>query len=323
MVGQRLSASHRLLRQAFILPFGFGPGGDKMRPMRVSEIASDPLLSPVILGPSKLIASSAALRWRGVLMEKHACDPGERQEGNALDRSVLVMVCSPTWRGECNGKLKRETLGTLTILPKGLLPAMRSAQTADLLYCAFNEAFVKEVADELEGRLAPPHDKRGDLRDRAISEILNLLVAEVQSGGASGRLYVDSLALALTIRFLFLGERQTTRSCRTAMIPQHHLFRVQEFIESRLEADLTLQELASEVGYSRSHFLRMFHATTGMTPHRYVLKRRVERARQQLEQVEQSIAEVAFRCGFSSQAHLTLAFRKEFGITPAEYRRQL
>ena len=324
MVGQRLSASHRLLRQALILPFAFGPGGDKMRHMRVSEIAPDPLLSPVILGPSKLIASSAALRWRGVLMEKHACDPGERPEGNALDRSVLVMVCSPTWRGECkatNGVLKRETLGTLTILPKGLLPAMRSVQAADLLYCAFDEAFVKEVADELEGRLAPPHDKRGDLRDRAISEILNLLVTEVQSGGASGGLYVDSLVLALTIRFLFLGERQPTRSCRTAMLPQQHLFRVQEFIESRLEADLTLQELASEVGYSRSHFLRMFHATTGMTPHRYVLKRRVEHARQLLEQVESSIAEVAFRCGFSSQAHLTLAFRKEFGVTPAEYRR--
>ena len=292
----------------------------------MSEIASDPLLSPVILGPSKLIAPSAALRWRGVLMEKHACDPGERQEGNALDRSVLVMVCSPTWRGECkatNGVLKRETLGTLTILPKGLLPAMRSVQAADLLYCAFDEAFVRGVADELEGRLAPPHDKRGDLRDRPISEILNLLVAEVQSGGASGRLYVDSLALALTIRFLFLGERQTTRSCRTAMLPQQHLFRVQEFIESRLEADLTLQELASEVGYSRSHFLKMFHATTGMTPHRYVLKRRVERARQMLEQAEPSIAEVAFRCGFSSQAHLTLAFRKEVGITPGEYRRHL
>src|SRR6267378_6534349 len=168
-----------------------------------------PILSPALMGPSMVSGSSASLPWSGLVLEKYVCDPGERQEGNALDRSVLVMVCSPTWRGECNGKLKRETLGTLTILPKGLLPAMRSAQTADLLYCAFNEAFVKEVADELEGRLAPPHDKRGDLRDRAISEILNLLFAEIQSGGASGRLYVESLALALTIRFLFLGERQT------------------------------------------------------------------------------------------------------------------
>src|SRR4029077_18508918 len=103
-------------------------------------------------------------------------------------------------------------------------------------------------ADELEGPLAPPHDKRGNLRDRAISEILNLLVAEVQSGGASGRLYVDSLAQALTIRFLFLGEGRPVRSSRPAMLPQQQLFRVQELIESRLEADLTLQELASEVG---------------------------------------------------------------------------
>ena len=218
--------------------------------------------------------------------------------------------------------LKRETRGTLTILPKGLLPAMRSAQAADLLYCAFDEAFVKGVADEVEGQLAPPHDKRGDLRDRAISEILNLLFAEVQSGGASARLYVDSLAQALAIRFLFLGKRRPTRSRRTAMLPQRHLLRVQELVESRLEADLTLRELASAVGYSRSHFLRMFHATTGMTPHRYVLNRRIERARRLLGETNMSIAQVAYGCGFSSQAHLTLAFRKVCGLTPGEYRRE-
>jgi len=98
---------------------------------------------------------------------------------------------------------------------------------------------------------------------------------------------------------------------------------IQELIESRLDADLTLRELAAEIGYSRSHFLRMFRATTGMTPHRYVLKRRLERARQLFVQVEFSIAEIAIMCGFSSQAHLTLAFRKEYGLTPTEYRRHL
>jgi AraC family transcriptional regulator len=77
------------------------------------------------------------------------------------------------------------------------------------------------------------------------------------------------------------------------------------------------------VGYSRSHFLRMFHATTGMTPHRYVLNRRIERARRRLGDADMSIAQVAYCCGFSNQAHLTLAFRKVCGLTPGEYRREL
>src|SRR6266478_1310772 len=177
-----------------VLPHAAPPKADQL---------PHPILSPALMGPSTVSGSSALLHWSGLVLEKYICNPGERPEGNALDRSVLVMVCSPTWRGEykaTNGVLKRETLGTLTILPKGLLPAMRSAQTADLLYCAFDEAFVKGVADEPEGRLAPPHDKRGNLRDRAISEILNLLFAERQSGGASGRLYVVFLAETPTIR---------------------------------------------------------------------------------------------------------------------------
>src|SRR5258708_227486 len=285
-----------------------------------------PILSPALMGPSTVSGSSASLAWSGLVLEKYVCNPGERPEGNALDRSVLVMVCSPTWRGEykaSNGVLKRETLGTLTILPKGLLPPMRSAQTADLLYCAFDEAFVKGVADELEGRLAPTHDKRSNLRDRAISEILNLLFAEIHSAGATGTLYVESLAQALPIRLLFLCDRQPPLSSPAAMLPHPHLLRRQERIDSRLEAAVTLQELASEIGYSRSHFLRMFHATTGMTPHRYVLNRRIERARRLLRDADMSIADIAYCCGFASQAHLTLAFRKVCGLPPGGYRREL
>jgi AraC family transcriptional regulator len=67
----------------------------------------------------------------------------------------------------------------------------------------------------------------------------------------------------------------------------------------------------------------VFQATTRMTPHRYVLKRRVERARELLTKTHLSIAEIAYRCGFANQAHLTLAFGKECGLTPGEYRRQL
>jgi|SRR5579863_4127993 len=285
-------------------------------------------LSPVILGPATLIGSSMALRWQSLLLEKYSCSPGERPEEKPLDRHVLVMLCSPTWRGEkraADGSFvsTSKTLGALTTVPRGPVPFGRSLQKADILYCGFDDSLLSAVREELDGPLPLPVSARSGLHDHAVSEILNLLLAEVESGGTSGTLYAESLAHALAVRFLFLGERLPTLSRSTAVLPQRKLRNIQDFIESRLAADLTLQELAAEMGYSRSHFLRMFRATTGMTPHRYVLKRRVERARQLLEQVDLSVAEVAFRCGFSSQAHLTVAFRNEFGITPAEYRRHL
>jgi len=297
-------------------------------PRRYNRSMLESILSPVILGPATLIRSSSALRWQSLLLEKYSCSPGERPEEKPLDQHVLVMLCSPTWRGEkkaADGTFvpASKAVGALTTVPRGPVPFGRSFEKADILYCAFGDPVLSAVREELDGRLPLPVSPRSGLHDHAVSEILHLLFAEVESGGASGTLYAESLAHALAVRFLFLGEYLPTRSSATAVLPQRKLRGIQDLIESRLDADLTLQELAAAIGYSRSHFLRMFRATTGMTPHRYVLKRRVERARQLLEQVGLSIAEVAMICGFSSQAHLTFAFRKEYGITPTEYRRHL
>jgi AraC family transcriptional regulator len=261
-----------------------------------------------------------------VLLEKYACAPGERTAGNVLDAPVIAMLCSPSWRGEhvaADGTFAPhgKTLGALTVVPRGPLPAARSRQQCDLLYCLFDNVLVSKVRDEIDGEVPASLGLRSGVRDHAVTEILSLLIAEADAGGTCSTLYVDSLAHALTVRLLFLGERSLAQARRPAALVQRKLIRVQELIESRLEADLTLQELAAEVGYSRSHFLRAFHATTGVTPHRYVLDRRIERARQLLGQADLSIAEIAYQCGFSSQAHLTIAFRKVCGITPGEYRR--
>lgn len=297
-------------------------------PKRYNRSMLESILSPVILGSATLIRSSSELHWQSLLLEKYRCSPGERPEEKPLDRPVLVMLCSPTWRGEkktADGTFvpTRKTVGALTTVPTGPVPFGRSFESADILYCAFDDPLLSTVREELEGRLPSSISPRSGLHDRAVSEILHLLLAEVESGGASGTLYSESLAHALAVRFLFLGEYPPARSHSTAILPQRKLRSIEDLIENRLDADLTLQELAAEIGYSRSHFLRMFRATTGMTPHRYVLNRRLGRARQLLEESEFNIAEIAVICGFSNQAHLTLAFRKEFGITPTEYRRQI
>ena len=132
------------------------------------------ILSPVILGPATLIRSSSALRWQSLLLEKYSCSPGERPEEKPLDQPVLVMLCSPTWRGEkraADGTFvpTSKTVGALTTVPRGPVPFGRSFEKADILYCAFGDPLLSAAREELDGRLPLPTSPRSGLHDHAVS----------------------------------------------------------------------------------------------------------------------------------------------------------
>lgn len=164
---------------------------------------------------------------------------------------------------------------------------------------------------------------RPKFQDLAIRRLMTLLLEELEAGAPSGKLYSDSLAHALAIRYLRLGERVRHERVHSTVsaLPPYALKRVLDRIEHSFRSEVSLASLAREAGYSRGHFLKMFRASTGVTPHQYVLKRRVDHARFLLKQREISIIDIAADCGFSSQAHLTQVFGQHIGVTPAEYRR--
>lgn len=92
--------------------------------------------------------------------------------------------------------------------------------------------------------------------------------------------------------------------------------RLVEFIDARLDTALTIDELAEEAGLSPFHFARAFKRSMGEPPHRFVQRRRVERAKDLIRDGRMSLAEVALACGFSSQSHFTARFREFTGVTP-------
>ena len=98
------------------------------------------------------------------------------------------------------------------------------------------------------------------------------------------------------------------------------LERVRDFIEANLGEDLTIEALANEACLSPFHFARAFKAATGMAPHRYLTSRRLDKARSWIAEGQLSLAEIAFRCGFASQASFTRWFKRLAGATPGEYR---
>jgi AraC family transcriptional regulator len=103
-------------------------------------------------------------------------------------------------------------------------------------------------------------------------------------------------------------------------LPGRRLRRVTEYIQQNLDKDLTLAELAALVCMSRYHFARLFKGSTGVPPHRFVVRQRIARARGVLATSELSIAEISRLVGFRTPSHFTTVFRQVLGITPGAYR---
>ena len=126
------------------------------------------------------------------------------------------------------------------------------------------------------------------------------------------------------LSILFIGREADPQSTvkQVSPLPRHILRRVIERMRN-LETGLSLQMLAKESGYSRVHFVRMFRAATGHSPHNYLIRLRLDRARELLVSPTLSLTDIALECGFSSHSHLSRVFRKVLGATPSEYRRSL
>ena len=101
------------------------------------------------------------------------------------------------------------------------------------------------------------------------------------------------------------------------------LQRVRDYIEAHLDDDLSLTALADIACLSPFHFSRSFKEAAGVGLQRYVMQRRLERAKTLMRRTNQPLALIAQEAGFSDQSHLTSIFRRETGVTPGRYRAAL
>jgi AraC family transcriptional regulator len=161
-----------------------------------------------------------------------------------------------------------------------------------------------------------------ELQNPAILQAVAALGREVEQPGPMGRAYAESLVVLTVTELVRHHSTLSAAPGRTSDLPARRLRKVLDYIEARLGEDLSLLTLAAEAGTAPAHFAREFKRAKGTSVHRYLLGRRVEWAAALLSGTEQSVAEVALATGFSSQAHLTTAFQRLNGTTPAAYRRE-
>jgi AraC-like DNA-binding protein len=95
-----------------------------------------------------------------------------------------------------------------------------------------------------------------------------------------------------------------------------------EFIQAMAPQNISLDDISHEVGVSRFHFLRLFKTTTGLSPHAYLIQRRVEMAKTLIENGS-SLIDAAFEAGFADQSHMTRRFKAAYGVTPGQYQKAI
>lgn len=130
--------------------------------------------------------------------------------------------------------------------------------------------------------------------------------------------FSDALARAVAIQLLSLEPASAERGERGRPLDPRRLRTVISYIDAHLDENLTLDRLARETGLKRSHFASAFRLATGQSPRQYVIRRRVDAARELLSARAGPISEIAYRTGFAHQSHLSRAIRKLTGMTPRE-----
>ena len=275
-----------------------------------------------------LVCSSKSLGWQGIIVEQRDQLGGEWCFPATSECLICLYLGQPLWlEQQRHGKLHQKSItrGHSMIVPSGEASIWRHYDSARHIHLRITSHLIGRVAQEMTD-LEPNKIQiieRFGVEDLAIQHLGLALIEELKSGGVTGQLYVDSLAIALTT---YLLKHHATKTIQTSYggngLSPRKLSQAIDYLHFHLSSDVSLAELAQTVGFSQSHFSNLFKQSTGKTPYQYLLQLRVERAKKLLAQSDSAIAEIATEVGFYDQSHLARHIRRITGVSPKRYRQQ-
>jgi AraC family transcriptional regulator len=278
------------------------------------------------------VLASRGIDGRGFRAESQTQDvTGHRDFDVQLAEHALTLTVdgSPT-RVEASidgGPVQRFLVrpGQVTLLPAGQRIrgfADGVGTRAEVRLYLTQEALISALGMEIEpSRIALVTAM--ELRNPSIAHSIAALGREVERPGPLGRLYTDSLAAIVITELVRCHSTYRIAPKRSEPVALGRLGRITEYIDAHIDEDLSLSTLAAKAGLSAATLAREFRRAMRESVHQYVLRRRVENAAALLAATEEPIADIALASGFSSQAHLTSAFRRFSATTPGVYRREL
>jgi len=275
------------------------------------------------------LIDSDLLGWRDLrLTEWQGVAPQEAYE-KELSRHLIVVHATPHSvrvyeRAEGFRAEALARLGDVNVLSAGEEAFCRWDQPLSFVRLEIPPAFLKTVAARIEhpqsGRLQVIHAFHA--RDGKMLQIIRWLADELRHGGLGGKLYSDSLTDLLALHLLrhYTGPPAGRAPIGPSALTRKEITRAIEYFNANLDQMISLNDVADAARMSPSHFPRLFRRSTGLSPHQFLIRLRVTRAKELLLAGSQGIAEIAAEVGFADQSHLTRHFKRLVGTTPKKFR---
>lgn len=279
--------------------------------------------------PGDLTVDSASQRWKDVRIRGYHYNSLDVPIPPMRDYMIVVYRAGLTpMNRKSSGPWRQEEVGpgSVSLLTHSTDSHWRWTVPIEVQHLYISPCRLAEIASDIYEREIKWVELRDVLRadDDVLIGAMSELIQELRYGGLGGSLFVEAITNQICVHLLrnYAGELRQAPQAKSGL-SSTQARRVREFMEKNLDRNLSLADIAQVANISVFHLIRQFNETFGCPPYVYLMHRRLERAREMIASGDRALKCVAVSCGFSDQSHMTRLFRREFKMTPGEYRRNV
>jgi AraC family transcriptional regulator len=290
---------------------------------RISVIRNEQI---VPLLPGRPVNDSVFSPWNDLIIEKHSIGAIEIPEHEHSSLCLHMQTSGPVqmeWWSE--GKYGKESpsRGSLIFLTPGTRDRVRWNGSSRRVVLSIDESYIFRAAQELGRKNHLGFENRWIFEDRQLLLLLSEMQRETETGWEMGALYGDHLGMSLSMALIQkYGRDVSIAPLVKGGISKVRLGRVLEYVAANSHLDLRLDDLAQVAEMSQFHFARLFRLSMGVTPHRYLMDQRLQKAKALLRLNTRTVTEVATEIGFANAGHFARAFKRHLGVSPTDWKRQ-